>query len=362
MKITVNTLEFKEVFNKAAANVAKKSSLEILKTIKLSALDSELIIESTDLENYIMGNIESLTNEILQGSVILHNVTELKKALKYFKDYEITLAADSDKLTITCGNKTVDFPIDFVPSDFVTAPELKSYDTYLTKVHTLINRLSKIDYAIAKEDIRPILTGIHFNNNDAVAIDGYRLAKNTDNALCITDSFTMLKSAYELLKKSYNKKQDQTLTMQVSGKYIKLMFGNITITSRLLAGEYPKYSQLLDRDSEVDVTVSTKEMKENISYITDMSKERIPKMDITIEDGNLNQFLKEDNKTFKTDLKVDSNNDKPFEISFNPKYLSDPFKVIKNDNVTMTFTSHLNPCIMVDENTTHLVLPVRKSA
>ncbi len=50
------------------------------------------------------------------------------------------------------------------------------------------------------------------------------------------------------------------------------------------------------------------------------------------------------------------------EIAFNPRYLIDALKVIEDDEVQLTFTTSLNPCIIkdqVNEQYKYLVLPIR---
>jgi DNA polymerase-3 subunit beta len=131
--------------------------------------------------------------------------------------------------------------------------------------------------------------------------------------------------------------------------------------SRLVEGEYIKYSQIIPLEWQTRFTVSSSELGQCIDRAST----------ITSGSNNLISFNISSNQ-----VHIDSNNElgnvhevintqvegKEIQIAFNARYISDILKNIDSQNIVLSFTTNVSPCVITpadDDNFLYLLLPVR---
>lgn len=357
LKCKVNTKQFQESLKKLEVVIPNKTKLPILEGVKLSITGNTIQLAATDLENYVTATINDFDVEV-QGSTVITNIKEIMKSFKFMKESYTEIEVKNNEIIITNGNRNIkmkcedaeEYPLEFTTGD------IENTYTYNTK--SLYNRIKKIDFARTKDDTRPILTGIHFNNEDMVTLDGYRIALNKDTSLTVEKPFTIASGTINFINKTLNSKIEEEVLISTNDKYITLKYDNLIVTSRLLEGKYFNYKDIFLKEYST-IKLNTKKLKDNIEFLSIYTKGI--KSELTtanITSNKLKLIVNTEQGLFDTEDKINSELD--LTIGFNNKYMLEALKSIQEEEIEICLHGEYNPIqIKENENSMYIVLPVR---
>nr|WP_302596977.1 hypothetical protein [uncultured Cellulosilyticum sp.] len=225
--------------------------------------------------------------------------------------------------------------------------------------------LKGVLFGKAKNESRPILTGVCFDSNKFVTVDGYRITMkyiNTSQNTKLIPKIVIPGPTAELLTKVLpNKGQCR---IETDGELVTISYENVSITSTLLQGEYLNYNQALTYDSEWELKTNRLKVLECVQFfldkVTDKTKMEPIKLNLNIDsiltvDGN--EIQAEYLKTGYKDTAIYTNG-----IFFNPKYLKEALEHINDDEIEIHLISALTPMIIYHSQGKDLILPIRKNA
>lgn len=270
---------------------------------------------------------------------------------------------------ISCGKRTVSYkPL----ATNITPIVLNGF---ISDSHTIareeLDELLQVQYATANDETRPILKGVHFDNDTVVALDGYRLAIRKSDNLNLNASFTI---PYECIAAIRKTKSTKPVIMIFDDKYIKFIIDDVEIIAPLMEGAYVAYKSLIPQDYRTSFSIESERMLEIInSYNKDVKLmelflqsdsieiearvQKETKKKVKNDKGKLETITEyETIATIKDRLDLSVEGDS-FLIAFNPKYLKDALK--DKEKVKMDFTSPISPLVITEGNKLELVLPVR---
>lgn len=358
--VTVNTVSFAKAFAKATKGTLPKSSVEALKRVFLSVEDNSLIIRSSAIETWFSREIEA---SAITGDAQVTNASlkpdSLTKALKFFPKADTTLVFDTDdkSVEVICGSKRIKLSCLF-DDDFPTLPKLTGRDNYVLDIKDIAKRMAKVKYAVAETDVKPLLTGIHFNGAEMVACDGYRLAlsKGTQE---VRKPFTIPVKALAYACECMEDVADaHRIVVRQDDKYICFMsFADFSMVYvRLIEGSYIDYQRVIPQNADNHRTIGREKMLDVLKYlklfITDVVAEPV------IYKGDTLTARTKDG-TFEESIGIDSPlNDK---IGFNIKYMQDAFgQFSKGTNVDFAIGQrNIEPIVLTEGDDLALVLPMR---
>ena len=347
MKFTVNTNEFKASIEKVVKTTTKNSALKVLENIHITANNNICRLHATDLITTIISDISTVATESID--FILDDVKNLCKAIKFFKESEMTFNIEDEKLIISCGDKKINQKVKIeTESDniFPCINEVISDKEYTYNVSDLKKRVNSINYAVAKSDNRPIFQGIHFNGNDMVAIDGFKLAVNSNDSLNIDTPITVpetaLKIAVDVLCGD--------IKITTDSKYISIKDDNTSVIIRLLDGEFHNYKNSIPTNTnfvDVDIKNFTEALKYLKTFISEKTKAPIQWL------GNELRL-----KTIKGmyEVTINTANTTGAVIGFNCDYMIDGLSQF-HDTASISVNKN-SPMLIKQGDNTALVLPV----
>ncbi|HDK7179201.1 TPA: hypothetical protein PTW06_000991 [Clostridium botulinum] len=257
------------------------------------------------------------------------------------KDTKVTI---TDDIIIT-GNRK----IKYIPSELV---DMKiNVENHLTTI-TIdeLKHLLNCSYAMAKDEIRPILNGICINKNEFIALDGYRLALRKGNF----ETKEPVIVAADLIKVINKVKYECNVKIYYNDNYVKFKFGDFEIAGYRQQGNYINYNSIIPEDYNTKVTLKIKPI---LDILKDYKKNKFKVVDLDFENDKLIIKANNDIATIEESIDIELQG-KPLEISFNPDYLIDAFK--NYDNATLELINCVSPMVIKENNKLDLVLPVRK--
>lgn len=316
-------------------NVIKLTNNDVIVTYR--DFESVLLTSYTTDEKERVDGIATGDVESFSGSFIV--AKEVIKKLPKKGDLVLT---DS---SAESGSRKIEFNeayIDLAETEIIELVNIFKVDDF--------NRLIEVDSAVSTTDERLIIKGICFNDNEFVALDGFRLARrrfegSTGVTMVIPANVIKL---YRKLPKVFDE-----VHIAANDRSISIMCNNYRIIGDLIEGNYVNYKSLIDNDrfntSTIVQAPKLLELMKNCigNLVTlDIHEEIIY---VKSEDEKMKVIDKVECDTFGDDVKM----------NFNTKYLTEALKNYKGE-ITLKTYGCISPLYIEDkENRLDLILPVR---
>ena len=346
MKIIFEKDKMIKALNSVTKAVATKTTMPILEgiliqtnndDIKLTCYDKELGIEYIIKEN----------NVLEQGSIVV-NAIMFSEIIRKLPDTNITISInDNNLLVIECEGSVYKLAT-MNPDDFPQLPEINVENSIELEQNTIKDMIRKTIFAISTEENRPVFTGCLFevknNKLNVVAVDGFRLAWKSK----VLDSFDLIK-------------------LGISKNQALFEIENCKIVTRLLDGEFLKYSEVIPKKWETRVRVNKNLISncfERISLISSssMEKEKRYPVKLNVEVGKIKISCTNQTGDAKEEI-FTTTEGQDLEAGFNPKFFLDVFRNIDDEEVYINFGTSISPSVIKsiedDGDYQYMILPVR---
>lgn len=367
MKIICSKSNLLYGVNIVSKAVPTRTTMAILECILIDASAGEIKLTANDMELGIETKIEG---EIEERGIIALDAKVFSDIVRKLPDNEVVIETDSSfKTTITCEKAKFNI-IGKSGEDFSYIPYIERNEEITISQFTLKEVIRQTIFSIADNDNNKLMTGELFEINEnslkVVSLDGHRISirnielkNNYEHKKVVVPGKTL-----QEISKILPGNADEDVSMYLSDNHIVFEFGNTTVVSRLIEGEYFKIEQMLSSDYETKVKINKRELLDCIDRATLLVKEGDKKpiiMNITDDKMELkiNSFIGSMNE--EIDITKDG---KDILIGFNPKFFIDALRVIDEEEVTLYMVNPKAPCFIRDENETfiYLILPVNFNA
>ena len=157
---------------------------------------------------------------------------------------------------------------------------------------------------------------------------------------------------------------DETVTLYITDNHIIFEFGQTTVVSRLIEGEYFRIEQMLSPDYETKISINKKELLNCIDRATLLIKEGEKKPIImNITDNFMELKINSAIGSMNEDIDIEKDG-KDIIIGFNPKFFIDALRVIDDEEITLYMVNPKAPCFIKNDEGSYiyLILPVNFNA
>lgn len=353
--------------NMVSKAVSTKTTLPILSGIYFEGKNNQLKVIGNDLNLSIETSIEASITE--EGSVVIP-ARLFSELIRKLPNEEITfMISENYVVDILCGDSN--YKIVGLPgNEYPELPTIDDQNSFLIDKELFANMIRQTSFAISQDESRPILTGalleIENGKFNMVAIDGFRMA--IKRAIVKTDIHKKAvvpgRTLNEINKLLSQTEGQNDLRISFDEKQVLFSAQNLKVYSRLLAGEFINYNQILPNEFKSTVITDTDHLLTAIDRSFLMAREnKNVAIKLEIKDDNIRMTSNSEmgSSTEKVAIKLDGPD---LEIGFNPKYLMDALKIIDSEEIRLEFVNSISPCIIkpIDsDNYTYLVLPCRIS-
>ena len=342
--------------------------MPVLAGILIQTNDNELKLTSYDLEIGIEYVLEAKIEE--QGNTVV-NATMFSEIIKRLPATEIKITLNENNLLeIECEGSLYKLAT-MNPDEFPELPKINVDNSIEIEQTVLKNMIRKTIFAVSTEENRPIFTGCLFeveeNKLNVVAVDGYRLAIKSKNIDKVTNNFSSvipgktLNEVNKIISDSFD-----YVKIGISRNQALFEMENCKIVTRLLDGEFLKYSNTIPKTWETRVKVNKNNIQncfERILLISSSSIEKEKKypVKINIEIGKVTISCANQTGDAKEEIYVETEG-KELEIGFNPRFFLDALKAIDDEEVYIEFGTNRSPCIIKpveDGDYIYMILPIK---
>ncbi len=367
MKFEVSSEELKRSLAIVFKGISTKPHLPILSGLLVRVKDGVTSLTATDLEISFWMEIETAIKE--EGEVVvpaklffdLVSTLDGGRVVVEVTDLKMKITATGLETEIVCQSAD-EYPV--VPTSSVKGIVINSID--------FKKKLDKVIVSSAKDDTRPILTGVLFliKNKQItfVATDGFRLSVNVmslkETGVDTTEEKVIIpsKSLGELQKVISELSADSfRVEIDKHSKQVIFVFAGMEMSSRILDGEFPPYQQIIPNTYTTKISLERQHLISAVKRASLFAKDNANVIRVKVEDKLLVSAENSQIGSNVTEVEGEIEGEK-INVAFNAKYLLDFLPVIESDFVEWETEGELKPSVFrdtKDDTWLHVVMPIR---
>ena len=357
--------------------ISTKVAIPTLSKIKIDVSTEGITLTGSNgqisIENFLSKDDENAGMLITEpGSILLeasffesvvNNVPEVTFDFKEIEQNQVVLTSGQSEITL----KGLDVEMYPRIQEMPTENPLKIRAGVLKEIFT------ETAFAVSTQESRPILTGLHLTLTDnkilkSVATDSHRMSQRVITLDKLSEDFDLVlpnKSVNSF--KSVFSDDDTELDIFFSSNQILIRNETISFYTRLVEGNYPDTNRLIpsDADYTLDLTFDVANLRHTMDrakLLSNATTNGTVKLSITGDQIIATVNSPEVGSVHEEITPLAKSGD-DLTISFNPQYLIDALKVIKEPEVRIRFISPVRPFTLVPKSDTldfvQLVTPVR---
>jgi DNA polymerase-3 subunit beta len=324
-----------------------------------------LQVTGTDLDLTI--TVETTVAGLTDGVVVAPGrlITDIVRALE---PGAVTLEADEEELRIAAGRSH--FTVRTHPAGDFPRLQAPSGDRVTIPVEGLADALRQVTRAASGEDSRPILTGVLM----VAEADGLRLVATDSYRLAVRDlrGVGVLAEGQKVLVPSRALNELMRLLVSGSGEVSLRLgahdatfgLGGVTLTTRLIEGEFPNYRNLIPSSYPNRLIVGREALLDAVRRVKLLARDATTPVRIALRPTGIElTVITTDWGTATEDV------DAKYEgaemtVAFNPNYLIDGVEAITGDDVALDTLDALKPATLRPTDSDeylYLLMPVRVS-
>lgn len=304
------TKEFIEAFKLAASVAPKTGPKDILKHVKVTVTNEDVVVEATNLQTYFRRTVSVPTSTPESMSGMIHR--DAVKALK-----------PGVRVTITDRNYTIgsatllsEDPLGF-PS-WPTLVAISSANVTQTYWHALKSCMEFAD----KKSYRQALTGICHRGTELIATDGLCLL-TADAQTTFPHEFVLPAAAVPSLAKAFRGSTSATVITDLN--YVRYADKHTTVVVRLNNSVYPTVAKLFEGDFQPQFIIHDThpwlEILENIQTMLAISDRRECLLRLQYNGKQVNLHTCILGSTFDTSIDVEGVSQHEWHYTVDPAHL-----------------------------------------
>lgn len=353
--------------------VGTRTTLPVLSNVLLQTDNGRLRLVATNLEMSITAWIGASVEEDGAITVPARTLNDLVNTLSPER-VDLEVAVRTNALHLVCGATTANIKgIDAY--EFPPIPEPTEDDFVLAiPAAEFKEAIAMVAFAAARDDSRPILTGVSVSLNEGVltlaAADGFRLSVK-QIALESSDHppFTLVVPARTLLEVArVITDDDEFVQLVLPPDHAQALFfvENAQVVSQLIDGTFPDFQQIIPRDVETRTVLYTADVLRAARRADIFAREANNTVRFSIEpqDGmaGVVRVRAQASETGENEVLLDASIEgEGVEVAFNVRYLIDVLNVIPHDQIVLKTIRADKPGVIQplnDDSFTHVVMPM----
>jgi DNA polymerase-3 subunit beta len=357
----------------AGRAVAGRTTLPITQNILLSATEGRLKLTATNLEivisTWVGGQVDEEGELTLPARLLIDLVNTLPEG-------SVELVTTSQNRGLTVRSARFQSTIQGTDAtEFPPIPTIKDAIVAQISSQGIKSAINQVAFAAATDDNRPVLTGVKIEiAEDTIimaAADGFRLGvyygKLLQAASDIIDVIIPAKYLMELARIIGDQDEVVEISVTPQKNQLQFKFSDVEMTTPMLSGTFPNYSQLIPVEYTTRLEVDLKELQQATKMASIFAKDgsNIVRFQFGSESGLPQGKLTISARTEEVgdnrgeiDATVEGDGAK---MAFNSRYLMDVFSAISSPRVALEMTDHSSPGVIRpvgSDQSAHVIMPM----
>lgn len=369
MKIVVKRNAFASALSAASTVVPLRGVRPGLRNCLLTADKTGAIeISATDLEIGLRSKLQA--ESVVDPVSVCLPCTMMAGLLKECKEDLVTLETIGAKGVLTIGRDRYEV-LGTESSDF---PDMQSGITETEKTISILaedvaSMIDRTIYAAAREQGRYAINGVYMqcknNTLEMVSTDGRRLAvakKQISKGGALEDGVILpVKMMQEIRKLCDSVASGKQITFALRGRSFIAATDDTTLSSLVIEGIFPKYSQVLPKGHDKEITIKREPLINALRKAVFLTSEETKTVTLCFSPGIcLIEARSPEKGQAAVTLEVEYSGEE-VSIGFNPQYLQDGLKVLDSETIRMELKSGTHPGMVREgEAFIYVLMPVNQ--
>jgi len=319
-----------------------------------------LMLTTTDLEVSARLSIEV---QVQEEGVALVPARLLADTVKSLSDAPVEFESDQSQARIRCA--AYEGALRLLPAEDFPAIQAPSGTTVGGEAARFAEAVSQVARAASRDEARPVLTGVLIEVSregvTMVSTDSYRLAVRDLVATASGEAKAIVpERAMSEAGRAAAGLEKGEVQLSLDESQVAFRIGSLTLTSRLIEGEFPNYRQLLPEAYESRLTVSRHQLMDAVRRVGLLARDTSP---VRLEFNALGVKLSSSSPDLGQAVEAVEARYEGEDITaaFNPTYLADGLAAATGETVRLEVRDGLKPGLIRGESDefTYLVMPVR---
>ena len=369
MKVSCGRQSLLSELQVVARAAATRGAIPALSGVRLATTDTGLELAATDTEIALRSSLEA---EVERPGVVLLPARLLVDILRAVEGESVSLEQRAEASEVTVSSQRATFSLrTLLADDFPRIPDAVDDNAVELPAKAVSATIERVAKAASRDETRPVLTGILVSVDDQglrmVATDSYRLSvKETGLGDGARDPFEANVPARALQELSRVAAETGADAVKVSARDNQVVFGveRMTLSSRLIDGQFPNYRQLLPDTYEHELRLSREELLAVVRRISILAQRTAP-LRMRFDGGQVTVSAQTPDVGEASETIPVNYDGEALEIGFNPQFLQDGLDSVHSDELVLKLISPLRPGLLEaagDEDEgkfLYLIMPVR---
>lgn len=365
MKLIVKQDKFAKALSSVNRIATYRKDFPIVSNIFIKAQGNRLILTATNIELSIKIEIPAkieTEGEVLVPPKLLNSfVTSLPKC-------DLTIEFKNGRLKVYSDKYRSIF--NSVPADdYPAIPEIEEKEAvkYVIPALEFKKDVSQVISAASGDTARPALTGVYLNTYEGyiylAATDGYRLA---DKRVLKVDKEIEALIPATTLQEVVREIDESTGDIEIvfSAKQVLFRVNNSDITSQLIDAKYPKYKEIIPKESDTVIKINKDEFISAVKIAAIFASGSNGGINISAEKESSSLIVSSIASEYgenTSEISADVSNDG--QVTLNSTYLLNALNAIDGKKIIFRFSGKLSPCVLYadekDVDYIHVVMPLK---
>ena len=368
LKLTCQPSTLSQALQIVSRAISTRTTLPILNNILLETTAEGLALTATNLEVGIRKVVAAEVAEEGSTTVPARLLTDFVGTLPE-KDLEMTLDLPTQTLSLKCAR--FDTHVKCIEAEeFPPGPRPDEGDRLSIPLDELLAAIEQTQMAASTDEARPVLTGVllHIDaqGQTLAATDGHRLAVRKLQAKSGNELDARLivpaRALAELPRAFRGESGEVEVIVSKARNQIFFRAGSSEVTSRLIDGTYPNYTQVIPTKSSTTIKVSTAELTQTVRAVSLFARDSANVIRLKTETGGL-VLSATTNEVGDSRAELGAEVDgSEIQIAFNARYVLDALSVMEAEQVEFKFDGPLSPGLIKppgSDDYLYVIMPVR---
>jgi DNA polymerase III subunit beta len=352
---------FSEALQVVQRGVSSRPGIPALTGVLMeTSADGTLTLTTTDLEVSARLTVEVQAQE--EGTALVP-ARLLADTVKSLSDAPVELDSDQGQAWIRCA--AYEGALRLLPAEDFPSLQPPAGTRVVAPAQRFAEAVGQVARAASRDEARPVLTGVLVEVSreglTLASTDSYRLAVRELVATASGEGRAIVpERALSEAGRAAAALEKGDVELYVDQSQASFHIGDLTLTSRLIEGEFPNYRQLLPEAYESSLVASRQQLMDAVRRVGLLARDTSP---VRLEFNALGVKLSSSSPDLGQAVEAVEARYEGEEITaaFNPNYLADGLAAATGESVRLEVRDGLKPGVVRGEGDefTYLVMPVR---
>jgi DNA polymerase III subunit beta len=368
VKLSTSTSELLAQLQTVSRVASTRSAVQALSGVQIVAGgdgNGTVELRATDME---VGLRVPLDAQVERSGTVVLPARLLLDVVRTLRSGDVSLELRPTEQDVEIVGGTARFHIRTLRTeDFPPLPEPGGDQVVAMPARAFVDTIARVSRSASRDETRPILTGILVSASGdelrMVATDSYRLSVKETRLEAPLDGGFEANVPARALEELGRLVRDDVAEIRIGVRSNQVVFevGGLALSSRLIDGQFPNYRQLLPEAYEHELTVSREELLEVVRRISLMAQKNAP-LRLSFSEGEVRVSAQTPDVGEASEPLPIPFAGEPFEIGFNPDFLTVGLESAGADEVVLKLISPLRPGLVESADASgflYLIMPIR---